>query len=399
MRLLRPAAVLLTAQDLRTDITLLVPAAGDSETARWLDQGELKQWRDQNPAAPQVEHFEGELWTSPLFMLHAHLESWDAPSAGWQRSTFSAWVKDLLQWRQFTKRMDFAASAKASWSELQQGGCAAVLASVGEAVDLANLPADASRVLCREWFAPSSDDAEQWQDPQRNCVALHSPFGVSEDLASRAFRWQSQQSGRCLSLHLGEHADERRYLAANEGPLADLMMSRGRPLKTKQWSSPLDWLEEVAPGARPGVLAVHCGDLQVEELVALQQKEVSVVWCPGTHLYFDRPKPAFAAAGDEPPLLGCDSRASNAELNPMRELRLARQILPQFSAAAWWNAATDGGRRFWQQFIQPDSPAPSVATSPLRFTNPGLSSAAEVCDYLTCEPELTPIAAPGIPSP
>jgi len=388
MRLLRPSSVLLTADRLRNDLVLAVP---DPE------QGGLPQWRSESELQGPFEDFTDELWTAAPLMMHAQLESWDAPSAHWPRDDFSTWVAALLQWRTRGERMASADSAQRSWSELQANGCGAVFASASEAADVA---ADAIRCrVAREWFQPDPEQASQWTAPTASSVvALHSPFGASEELASAAFAWQQQAPSRGLSLHFGEHADERRYLCEQQGPLAELMAARGRQLKTQKWASPVDWLEQVAPGRREGVLAVHCGDLSVQELQRLQGKRVAVVWCPGTHQYFGRPIPAFHRAGMPAPMIGCDSRASNAELNPLRELRIARQILPQYTASEWWRAVTERAQEQWTRFVAPDSIAPTSATLPLRFSNPNLSSAAEVCDYLTCEAGLHPLAPPGIPA-
>jgi cytosine/adenosine deaminase-related metal-dependent hydrolase len=400
MRLLRPSSVLLTADCLRTDVVLAVPEPGEL--------GE-PQWRNELDCQGPFEDYSGELWTAPPLMMHAHLESWDAPSSEWPRESFSAWVGALLRWRVQENRMPAAESAKRSWRELQTNGCGAVLTSASEAVDDVG---DGSTVLdpncnpgrpqCRvatEWFQPDPEHASQWNPPARSSVvALHSPFGVSEDLATAAFQWQQQSTGRALTLHLGEHADERRYLRDHEGPLADLLTARGRQLKAQKWASPVDWLEEVAPGKRKGVFAVHCGDLSVEELQRLHAKQIGMVWCPGTHQYFDRPTPAFARAGLAAPMLGCDSRASNSELNPLRELRIARQVLPQYSAADWWRAATEQAQYHWGLYVDSIAGAPTSATLPLRFSDPNLSSAAEVCDYLTSEEKPHPLASPGIPA-
>lgn len=428
MMLLRPTSVLLTAERLHCDWVLVVPDSegegacnqGDdrSELPYWLSPTELQQAVEPKTGQPlrslPVEEFPGELWTAAPVMMHAHLESWDAPSSVWQRPNFSSWVRQLLQWRQQPGRMTTSESMASSWRELQASGCGAVLASTSEAVE-ADVGSSNGRTSisggklfpatpsprCQqayEWFAPEPQAFAQWSPPaEGNVVALHSPFGVSEKLAAAAFEWQQQTPARAISLHLGEHRDERLYLSQQQGPLADLMQARGRGLKSKRWHSPVQWLEDVAPGPRPGTLAVHCADLDAAELRQLAAKQVEVVWCPGTHQYFSRAQPAFAAADLPAPMLGCDSRASNSQLNPLRELRLARRILPSYRAQDWWHAVTERAGKFWSQFIAAKPTTVGTSAMPLRFRDPALSSAAEVCDYLTVEPDLAPLSVPGIP--
>ncbi len=389
MRLIRPASVLLNSGELRFDVILGVGAdcGDDPPLVRYLENDD-EEVQIAVAEGVEVENRGGELWTEAPLMMHAHLESWDAPSDSWQRESFSSWVKELLQWRQSDSRLSAQEALKRSWGELSEHGCGGVLATNGEP-DIDVYPSNRI-VAAGEWFMPESRDAEGgWQAPEMGpFAALHSPFGVSEQLAAAAVKWM-QQGNRLLSIHLGEHEDERQFLASGEGPLAELMQARGRAFKHKRWPSAVDWLCDISTGRLDGLLAVHCGDLCADELKRLTTTGAEVVWCPGTHLYFDRPKPNFAAAGLPAPMLGCDSRASNAELNPMRELRLARQIVPQYTPQQWWNAATTHARAFW----------PGPAPLPLRFADPGLRSAAEVCDYLTSEPDLKPLAPPGIPSP
>ncbi len=294
--------------------------------------------------------FPGELWTAAPVMAHAHLESFDAPSSSWRGVGFSAWVKQLLAWRQSPARLPAAASAAMSLAELQRFGCGLVATHVSEmGADGSDCPTELPEVLpLTEIFAPDVDDLDSpliKEARQGKAVALHAPFSIAEDVAKAVF---SAADGGLVSIHLGEHVEEREYLASGSGPLAELLQARGRGLKSQHWSSPVEWLNFVE-GLRPGTLVVHGGDLGIDELKRLDAAGVGLVFCPGTHEFFARPRPAFLEAGIQLPALGCDSRASNERLDPLRELRVAYEMMPQAGAQAWWHALTSRGAEVLQQ--------------------------------------------------
>ncbi|MBC8329272.1 MAG: amidohydrolase family protein [Planctomycetes bacterium] len=349
-----------------------------------------------DPIHPEVERFPGELWCAAPVMAHAHLESFDAPAATWPRTGFAAWAEALVEWRRGPRRDD-AESADATLDLLGRGGCGLVLAHVGGELGSESAAAAGRgrpELIClRELFQPDPELAEAALAEARGApVALHSPFGVSSDLARRAFA-----AGGLISIHLGEHPEERQFLATGAGPLADLFRRRDRPVARQRWDSPVDWLEDVG-GARRGTLAVHCGDLGAAELTRLHVAEVGLVWCPGTHRWFQRPPPAFLDADGPLPALGCDSLASNETLDPMREFRLAHAALPAAGAQAWWRAATETGARLLGR-EELGHLRPGADCRCLRF-RPGrsLASAAEACSLLSAVPPLRPLGPAGLPA-
>lgn len=391
-RCFRLAAALIDAQTWRRRPLCLVR---DGRIVQWLEHASAV------PAGVEVEEAEGELWVAAPGLLHAHLESFDAPAADWPRTSFAAWAASLLRWRvECADRLTAAQSAQASFRELQAHGCGFLATSVSEP----GARIDAETV--RSWpelFEPDPAHAEAvWRQHQAAAeaasgVALHAPFSVSLALARRVAAWTASAPARRCSIHLGEHQEERAFLAEHAGPLAELFRDRGRPLPTERFASPVDWLDAAAPGLQPQWLAVHAGTLSVDELQRLHRKRVAVVWCPGTHEYFQRARPAFAEAGLPAPVLGCDSRASNASLNPLRELALARKLLPSYGPQAWWQAGTVRAAQVMGWGADRGSLYPGRLAQPLRLQAGELRDAAEACDWLTSAMP-TPLAAPGLPA-
>lgn len=302
------------------------------------------------PADLPVKEFPGELWTAAPVMAHAHLESFDAPSADWRGVGFSGWVEQLLSWRMTAQRLDAASSAALSLAELARYGCGLVATHVAEvgADGQQQVPGLPQVLSMPEVFAPADSDFDPQllqQLAQGQALSLHAPFSIADDVARKVFE---AAQGSLVSIHLGEHQEERQLLAHGSGPLAELLQKRGRALKSQQWASPVDWLQHVG-GLRAGTLVVHGGDLDAGELQRLAAAKVGVVFCPGTHQYFERPAAAFVESGTPLPALGCDSRASNTRLDPLFELALAFNAMPSAGAQAWWHALTTRGAEVLQQ--------------------------------------------------
>ena len=210
-------------------------------------------------------------------------------------------------------------------------------------------------------------------------VALHAPYSVSEALASRVFA-AARKSGAVVSIHLGEHREESKLLAGEPGALGKLMERVGGGPKMARWSTPVDWLASVG-GLQPGTLVVHAGTLGAHELRRLDAAGVAVVFCPGTHAWFGRQATSFEGAAIPAPALGCDSRASNRSLDPLREFRLAVEQMPAFSPQCWWHAATVAGA----EALRRDDLGRLAAgrrARVLRVRNPGGSEPAEACARL-----------------
>lgn len=407
-RYLMPDSALLTSQQMVEGQVCVLSAAG---IEAWIGPESV-------PSGAQIESFPGEVWAAAPCLLHAHLESYDAPSSGWPRQSFSAWVQALLAWRHgVSERLSASESARLSLTSLSEAGCGLVVSSVSEPEARASSPSTTclawselfepdpslAQATWKAWVASfeamRQDEAIATELAVPTGVALHAPFSVSTDLAQLAFAWGAAAPTRRVSIHLGEHAEERALLAEQSGPLAELLTARGRSLPEERWASSVEWLEAVAPGAQANVFAVHASDLRVAELQALQAKKVMPVFCPGTHRYFGRPQPAFAQAGLPAPLLGCDSRASNVQLDPFAELCHARDILPEYTAQDWWSALTTRAAESLGMASRRGSLLAGREGLFLRLPDPLLRDPAALCDSLASSYGPRPLARPGCPPP
>jgi cytosine/adenosine deaminase-related metal-dependent hydrolase len=168
------------------------------------------------------------------------------------------------------------------------------------------------------------------------------------------------------AVHLAEDPAERALLARGEGPFAEVLPKLG--------ASPADLgrarsaVALVAPSLHAGNLAVHCVDLDREDLGLLARSGASVVLCPrsNAHISGRIPNlPGLLAAGI-PLAVGTDSLASAPSLSPLAEVaalaRAFRSVPAERLAALLWNGAAVGAP--WVGRLAPGF-APGVVAAPL----------------------------------
>jgi aminodeoxyfutalosine deaminase len=174
------------------------------------------------------------------------------------------------------------------------------------------------------------------------------------------------------SLHLAEDPDERAFCARGEGAFARLYRSLGAGMDTLRvhGRSPV---AAVAADLRPHHLAVHCVDLDDEDVRALAATGVTVVLCPRSNRYIVGKLPrldALLAAG-VPLAIGTDSLASSPSLAPLAELAVLREAFPDVTAARLlplaWNGAAVGAPHVGR--LAPGT-APGVLAAPLEGASP-----------------------------
>jgi cytosine/adenosine deaminase-related metal-dependent hydrolase len=149
------------------------------------------------------------------------------------------------------------------------------------------------------------------------------------------------------SLHLAEDPAERAFVSSSSGGFAALV--------TRMGGKP----EQIVPRARSAValvaphltrhhLAVHCLDLDDEDVALLAGSGATVVLCPRSNRFIVGKLPrldALLAAG-VPLALGTDSLASSPSLAPLAEAVLLRRSFPDIPAARivplLWNGLAVG---------------------------------------------------------
>jgi len=92
---------------------------------------------------------------------------------------------------------------------------------------------------------------------------------------------------------------------------------------------------------------VHGNEARADERRRVARAGASLVHCPGTHAFFDRPRFAFGAwrSAGVPLALGTDSLASNRALDMRVEIAELVRAQPGLHPREAWLLATRGGAR------------------------------------------------------
>lgn len=176
----------------------------------------------------------------------------------------------------------------------------------------------------------------------RPAIVPHAPYSVAPALL-RAIG----AAGRGpLSIHVGESAEEIDFLRTGEGAWRELLTALGA--WTDAWRAPRTG--PVAYLASHGLvndrlLAVHCVQLDDEELRALAAAGATVVTCPRSNRWTGAglpPVERFYASGVRV-AVGTDSLASVEDLNVFAELKVMRELAPGVAARELLASATKHG--------------------------------------------------------
>lgn len=296
-----------------------------------------------------------------LVNAHAHLELSALRGLVPAGQGFVAWVDAMLAVRMEHAPEDDDASVERAADELVRAATVAV-------GDVTNTLAAVGPLARREiagWVFHEvfGQDREQ---------VLRRVRGLSDELAARHPTWPSgdlayapaphtlytthpeavralvtsalERGGR-TSVHLAEHAGERRAVEQGDGPVAEWFERRTRTSASFPRVPLLD--HAAACGVlRPGVLLVHLTDARKDELARIAASGAEAVLCPRSNLFIETRLPPLLdvlAAGLEP-ALGTDSLASNTSLDVLAEARALRERFP--TVAPWrlvrmatWNGA------------------------------------------------------------
>jgi len=202
----------------------------------------------------------------------------------------------------------------------------------------------------------------------RATPAAHTPWSSPPEWIVAAYR-AAAESGALTSLHVAEHADERRFLLDGDGPIRDLFRFAGAAVPFPIPGRPsVPYLADLG-ALGPFALAVHCADATPAERSILRERRSPVVLCPRSNDYIGGRLPDLPAFLEEGfrPALGTDSLASSPSLDVLEEARALHAVFPEISCAtllamstAWGAAAM--GRPSWGA-IRPGA-APGLLLAP-----------------------------------
>jgi aminodeoxyfutalosine deaminase len=168
----------------------------------------------------------------------------------------------------------------------------------------------------------------------RTGISPHAPYTVHPDLLQRCVQISAERR-LPVAHHLAESREELMLLRAGRGPFVKLLedFNAWDPDAIPFGSRPLDYLQQLADSHR--ALVIHGNYLDDEEIefVGAHANNMSIVYCPRTHAYFQHdayPLAKMLAAGVNV-AIGTDSRASNPDLSVLADMRFAAKQHPLVS--------------------------------------------------------------------
>jgi aminodeoxyfutalosine deaminase len=180
----------------------------------------------------------------------------------------------------------------------------------------------------------------------------HTLYTTHPEVIRRILR-EAGERGLRASVHVAEHAGERRFLERGDGPVAGWYESRLKlPIDriVCPRKSPIEFADQLGALA-PHVVCVHLTDARPEELALVAHRGPPVVFCPRSNLFIEMKLPPLLAARAAGilPALGTDSLASNTSLDVLAEARALADRFPtvparDLVAMATWEGARALGR-------------------------------------------------------
>lgn len=298
------------------------------------------------PASLPTRSYDRGALVPGLVNAHAHLELSILPDPPRPGGAFVDWIRDLVAARLRSTPEELAQGARTGAERLWTRGAAAV-------GDVDSTGAGRRGVRGQPLLVRTYQEFYDLDDPRRRRSELdrldsirrepsldlrglspHAPHTVGLELLTALGR-AARDLGLPVTVHWAETPEEREFLEHARGPFVDLL-PRPSPHRAG-----LDLLAD-AGLLGPRTSLVHGNDPTDDELDLIARSDATIIHCPGAHLWFDRPPfplERYRAAGI-PVALGTDSLAGNADLDPLRELRLFRRAHPWLSPEEAWAAAT-----------------------------------------------------------
>lgn len=287
-----------------------------------------------------------------LINAHTHLEfSGLTKPLGSPGMSLPAWIRSVIADRGRGDR-DAATAIAAGLSESTAVGVVAIGEIATSPGTMYEVPGAPRLTLFQEAIGFSAGRVESVSAEMERRVEIageaagispHAPYTVNPRLLQRLVDLAVERRVP-IAMHLAESREELELLRDGTGPFQELLADRSMwdESAISRGTRVLDYLRQLSRAERS--LVIHGNYLDTEEIAfaASQRDRMSVVYCPRTHAYFGHeryPLAAMLAAGVRV-ALGTDSRASNPDLDLLKEARFVAAAFPAIDPAKVLRMAT-----------------------------------------------------------
>lgn len=261
--------------------------------------------RDELARHPAWKHavpleLEGRIVAPALANAHTHLDLTHVGPRPPEPGGFAGWIA-MIRRQRLAEPRAIAASVRDGVAMLRAGGTLAVgdiAAGLCPEPALALHRAGVCGVSYLEFFGlgqrgPAAADAaadlarrSEVGGAVRLGVQPHAPYSVSIEGYRRA-----AALGLPLATHLAESVAERQLIRGERGPIASMLADLGLWDEAVASSfgrarSPVAHVADALADAKGPAMAVHCNDLDEEDIASLARAQVAVAYCPRASAYF-----------------------------------------------------------------------------------------------------------------
>lgn len=273
--------------------------------------------------------------------LHTHLE-YTAMRGLVDDLPYSKWKLQLLQKEQLFSSQDWDDSALLGSLEALQSGITTIAdvtatGASGHAAQASGLRGFVYREVAtmdkrqvEGVMHAAAEDIEAWRqtsDVSRLTfgIAPHSPYSCHPELFRLVAEYAAD--GAPISVHLAGSKEEYQFVKYGSSMLATDVRDeydRNAPLWLPTGVSPVRYVLQWALFDAPNVLAVHCTQVDDDDIDVLASHDIAVAYCPRTNAKLGMgiaPVGKFLAAGIRTGL-GTDSPAASNSMDMFEEMRL-----------------------------------------------------------------------------
>jgi cytosine/adenosine deaminase-related metal-dependent hydrolase len=282
-----------------------------------------------------------------LVNAHCHLEYSGFHKRLSPEGSFAKWLMQIAELKSHTPRSELVSAARAQLAAIFSSGTTTLFDNCS--LDLFDSYVDAltpRHILLYEAIELLPEKARHAFSHLIDRVARgnhyaglgpHAPYSVSPELLILCCEYASLFN-RPLSIHVSETWEEVQFFLEGTGPLFDMRFHSLPDYWQCPKVSPIKYLDTNGV-LKHKPLLVHAGCLCEGDMAIIRKNCCTVVFCPGTHRYFERgdyPLLDFLRAGI-PVGIGTDSLASNDTLRIVDQLETTMQTIPGLDVATLIN--------------------------------------------------------------
>lgn len=307
----------------------LLPITSEPFSPGWLEiqKGRILQIQAGQPKTYDLD-LEGYLIAPGFIDCHCHLDYTLFRNRIKPHSSFTEWLKEIIQLKTTFSLEDYRLSVLEGFKELIDYGTTSVL-NVEAFPDLISSVSSPIRTW---WAIEGIDIKSPFQFPNTaEAFSPHAPYTASSHLYQSA-KNKTEKNKNLFTTHLNESHEEGEMFISRSGKLYDFFKKLGRNMSDCQGEDALTFLlkKELLPAKS---LLVHMNYFSQNVLEKLKQLQATVVHCPETHAYFNRDPFPYQAFCEHniPVVLGSDSLASASTLSLLSNLQQFHRTQPHLS--------------------------------------------------------------------